>query len=146
MCRPQVLKGAANATSSCRLSQLICLADAQCATALRYYDELCRSMYRRGRKCSNKCLNSIEILRKQEKAAALTECRCDGNEDYDCPRMQNNLQRLCFHKKNHRKGHGERGNGEKHHKKVQEVIQASSASLITVPWLLLPLVFLPLNT
>lgn len=101
VCRPHVLL-AANATASCRLSQLICLADAQCATALEYYHRLCRAMYK-GRKCSNKCLNSIAILKKQEKAAALTVCRCDGYEDYDCPRMQNNLDRLCFHKvkKNH---------------------------------------------
>lgn len=98
VCRPSVLRGAANVTSSCRLSQLICTADAQCATALGYYHRLCRAMYR-GRKCSHKCLNAIEILRKQEKAAPLTGCQCDGNEDYDCPRMQNNLARLCFHKK-----------------------------------------------
>lgn len=130
VCRPQVLSGAANATNSCRLSQLICLADAQCATALDYYNQLCRSVYR-GRKCSNKCLNSIEILRKQEKAAALTVCRCDGNEDYDCPRMQNNLARLCFHKhlKNHTKNH-ERGYEEKHRKHHHQVV-ASAA--VTIP-------------
>ncbi|XP_073953714.1 growth arrest-specific protein 1-like [Choristoneura fumiferana] len=98
VCRPSVLRATANATMSCRLSQLICSADAQCATALSYYHRLCRAMYR-GRKCSHKCLNSIEILRKQDKAAALTGCHCDGNEEYDCPRMQNNLARLCFHKK-----------------------------------------------
>lgn len=102
VCRSQVVKGAANATSSCRLSQMICLADAQCSTALSYYRQLCRSVYR-GRKCSNRCLNSIKILKKQEKAAALTECRCDGDEDFDCPRMQSNLARLCFHK--HQKNH-----------------------------------------
>ncbi|KAI5633762.1 growth arrest-specific protein 1-like [Phthorimaea operculella] len=133
VCRPQVLRGAANATASCRLSQLICLADAQCATALSYYDEFCRSMYRRGRKCSNKCLNSIEILRKQEKAAALAACRCDGNEDYDCPRMQRNLQRLCFHKKTHI------GQGRKHKDKeikVPEQETISSANLVSVSWLL----------
>ncbi|XP_068620272.1 growth arrest-specific protein 1-like [Battus philenor] len=104
VCRSQVLKGAANATSSCRLSQLICLADSQCSTALSFYRKLCRSMYR-GRKCSNRCLNSIGILRKQDKAAALTECQCDGYEDFDCPRMQTNLAKLCFHKQpnNHTK-------------------------------------------
>ncbi|XP_049877228.1 growth arrest-specific protein 1-like [Pectinophora gossypiella] len=130
VCRPQVLQGAANATASCRLSQLICLADAQCATALRYYDELCRSMYRRGRKCSNKCLNSIDILRKQEKAAALAACRCDGNEDFDCPRMQRNLQRLCFHKKTHP------GKDRKHHKEKEKKIAvqetASAANIVSV--------------
>ncbi|KAG6449681.1 growth arrest-specific protein 1 [Manduca sexta] len=126
VCRPQVLKGAANATSSCSLSQLICLADAQCATALQYYNQLCRSMFR-GRKCSNKCLNSIEILRKQEKAAALTACQCDGYEDYDCPRMQNNLARLCFHKhKNHTRMHEK--HGEKHKKVDEETIHSDANS------------------
>lgn len=134
ICRPQVLKGAANATSSCSLSQLICVADAQCATALQYYNQLCRSMFR-GRKCSNKCLNSIEILRKQEKAAALTVCQCDGNEDYDCTRMQNNLARLCFHKhRNHTKDH--EGHGKKH-KKVYEVMQPASANSAVSSLLLL---------
>lgn len=130
-----MLRGAANATSSCRLSQLICLADAQCATALGYYNQLCRSVYR-GRKCSNKCRNSIQILRKQEKAAALTACRCDGNEDYDCPRMQNNLARLCFHKhlKNHTKSH-EKGHENKH-KKHHHQETPSATSPVTMSYLL----------
>ncbi|XP_038211347.1 growth arrest-specific protein 1-like [Zerene cesonia] len=129
VCRAQVLRGAADATASCRLSQLICLADAQCATALDYYNQFCRSVYR-GRKCSNKCLNSIEILRKQEKAAALTACRCDGNEDYDCPRMQSNLARLCFHKhsKNHTKAH-DRGYEERH-RKTHHVVQSAANSFV----------------
>lgn len=142
VCRPQVMKGAANATSSCRLSQLICLADAQCSTALGYYNDLCRSMYRRGRKCSNKCMNSIDILRKQEKAAALVACRCDGNEDYDCPRMQRNLQRLCFHKKkSHGKGEKEERerdkekNGERQHKKIHKELQAGTACTFSISWL-----------
>lgn len=137
ICRPQVLRGAADATSSCRLSQLICLADAQCATALGYYRQLCRSVYR-GRKCSSKCLNSIEILRKQEKAAALMVCHCDGNEDYDCPRMQNNVARLCFHKhsKNHTKGY-ERGYNEKHHKRPPHRDLQSAANPAGVTGLLI---------
>lgn len=129
VCRPLVMNGAANATSSCSLSQLICQADAQCATALQYYHQFCRSMFR-GRKCSNKCLNSIEILRKQEKAAALTVCQCDGNEDYDCPKMQTNLARLCFHKhKNHTKPH-ERGHGEKHRKVSNEEVHPSGSNCL----------------
>lgn len=143
VCRPSVLKGAANVTASCSLSQLICLADSQCSTALGYYNDLCRSMYRRGRKCSNKCLNSIEILRKQEKAAALVECRCDGNEDYDCPRMQSNLARLCFHKHTKQKVKGHKGNkGENHHKKVHEVVQVASANSIYLSWLVSSLTLL----
>ncbi|XP_041984476.1 growth arrest-specific protein 1-like [Aricia agestis] len=129
VCRGQVLRGAMNATSSCRLSQLICLADAECATALGYYNQLCRSVYR-GRKCSYKCRNSIEILRKQEKAAALTVCRCDGNEDYDCPRMQDNLARLCFHKhKNHTKTH-EKGYEERKKPEVQSSAQSLFGSVL----------------
>lgn len=125
ICRPLVINGAANATSSCSLSQLICLADAQCATALQYYHQFCRSMFR-GRKCSNKCLNSIEILRKQEKAAALTVCQCDGNEDYDCPKMHSNLARLCFHKhRNHTRTH-DGGHGDKHRKVSNEAMPSGT--------------------
>lgn len=131
VCRPLVLRGAANATSSCSLSQLICLADAQCATALEYYHRLCRSMFR-GRKCSNKCLNSIEILRKQDKAAALTACTCDGN-DYDCPRMQNNLARLCYHKmKNHTKNHDRHGERHKKPPAPVEEVPVSGANVAQI--------------
>lgn len=106
ICRPQVVNGTANATSSCSLSQLICIADAQCATALDYYHKNCKSLFtRRGTKCSKRCRNSIQILRKQEKAAALTACQCDGN-DYRCSRTQENMARFCFHNmKNHTKNH-----------------------------------------
>ncbi|KPJ03417.1 Growth arrest-specific protein 1 [Papilio xuthus] len=132
VCRSQVVKGAANATSSCRLSQMICLADAQCSTALSYYRQLCRSMYR-GRKCSNRCLNSIKILKKQEKAAALTECRCDGDEDFDCPRMQSNLARLCFHK--HQKNHTST------HKKAPHETNTSTATSLQFSTFLLFICF-----
>lgn len=134
VCRPQVLRGAANVTSSCRLSQLVCMADAQCAAALGYYKQLCKSMFK-GRKCSNRCRNSIEILMKQEKAAPLTTCQCDGNEDYDCPRMQSNLERLCFRKphEGHRKNH-ERGHGPKHHKEIEEEVHRGAAVISAVSW------------
>ncbi|XP_047522162.1 growth arrest-specific protein 1-like [Pieris napi] len=140
VCRAQVLKGAADATASCRLSQLICQADSQCGTALVYYNDNCRSVYR-GRKCSKKCLNSIEILRKQEKAAALTACRCDGNEDYDCPRMQSNLAKLCFHKhlKNHTRSH-ERGY-ERHRKTQHHEASAANKCIISVIIISLCLLF-----
>ncbi|XP_028158130.1 growth arrest-specific protein 1-like [Ostrinia furnacalis] len=136
VCRPQVLKGAANVTSSCRLSQLVCMADAQCAAALGYYKQLCKSMFK-GRKCSKKCRNSIKILMKQEKAAPLTTCQCDGYEDYDCPRMQNNLDRLCFSKSHHeprnRKNH-ERGHVPKHHKYLENEVVPGAAPTIAISW------------
>lgn len=92
------MKASQNETVSCRVSQLICAADAECSTALQYYRQLCRSMFA-GKKCSHRCLNSISILRKQEKAAKLSTCKCDGLEDYDCPKVQSNMARLCFPKK-----------------------------------------------
>lgn len=85
---------------SCRVAQWICSADALCSTALDYYNRLCRSMFH-GKKCTHRCLNSISILRRQEKAAKLKTCKCDGLEEYDCPQIQSNMARLCFHKKIH---------------------------------------------
>lgn len=35
---------------------------------------------------------------KQEKAAKLSTCVCDGSEDYDCPSILDNMDRLCYHK------------------------------------------------
>lgn len=144
ICRPQVLRGAENATSSCTLSQLICIANAQCAAALSFYHQYCRSMFR-GRKCSNKCLNSIEILRKQEKAAALTVCQCDGNEDYNCPQMQSNLERLCFHKKGHGRGH-ERGHEKPKKVPKDQVIHDAASTTVVSGLLLMCAVLLTFNT
>lgn len=97
VCRHQVTIATRNeSVVTCRVAQWICEADALCSKALEYYNEYCRSMFH-GKKCSHRCRNSISILRRQEKAAKLTTCRCDGQEDYDCPRIQNNMARLCFH-------------------------------------------------
>lgn len=97
VCRPQVIIANMNDTVvSCRVAQWICAADALCSTALDYYNRYCRLMFH-GKKCSHRCRNSISILRRQEKAAKLTTCRCDGYEPYDCPQIQNNMARLCFH-------------------------------------------------
>ncbi|KAB0802373.1 hypothetical protein PPYR_04559 [Photinus pyralis] len=98
VCRPQVLKATRNeSVVSCRVAQWICSADALCSTALDYYNRYCRSMFH-GKKCTHRCLNSISILRRQEKASKLESCKCDGHEEYDCPQIQNNMARLCFHK------------------------------------------------
>lgn len=97
VCRHQVTMATRNESIvSCTVAQWICEADALCSKALEYYNEYCRSMFH-GKKCSHRCRNSISILRRQEKAAKLTTCRCDGQEEYDCPRIQNNMARLCFH-------------------------------------------------
>ena len=97
ICRPHVLLANRNETIvSCRIAQRICAADALCSTALEYYNHYCRAMFH-GRKCTHRCNNSISILSRQEKAAKLNSCRCDGHEDYDCPGIRTNMVRLCFH-------------------------------------------------
>jgi len=96
VCRPHVTRATRNETVSCRVAEWICEADGVCSTALGYYHHLCRSMFQ-GRKCSNRCKNSINILRRQEKAAKLTTCVCDGREEYNCVEIRRNMARLCYH-------------------------------------------------
>lgn len=100
ICRPQVMKSISEPVVSCRVAQWICAADALCSTALEYYNHYCRAMFH-GKKCTPRCTNSINILQRQEKAAKLTVCKCDGLEDYDCPGIQRNMKKLCFLKRTH---------------------------------------------
>lgn len=98
ICRSAVLRATHNSTTvSCSVAQWICIADPLCSTALEYYNRFCRSMFA-GKKCTLRCKNSISILRRQEKAAKLSTCVCDGSEDYDCPSILDNMDRLCFQK------------------------------------------------
>lgn len=85
----------------CKIAQRICNADAQCSMAFEYYQSFCKAMFH-GRKCTPKCHNSINILRRQEKAQKLKMCKCDGTEDYDCRAIQKNMDKLCFHNMHHR--------------------------------------------
>ncbi|XP_026288464.2 growth arrest-specific protein 1-like [Frankliniella occidentalis] len=97
VCRPSVLRATRNeSVVSCRVAQWICGADALCSTALEYYHRYCRRMFR-GQKCTARCKNSISILRRQDKAAKLDSCWCDGKEEYDCPAIRSNMAQLCFH-------------------------------------------------
>ncbi|KAK9497936.1 hypothetical protein O3M35_003834 [Rhynocoris fuscipes] len=101
VCRPQVIRATrAETVVNCEVAQWICMADTLCSTALRYYNIFCRSMFT-GRKCSLRCKNSINILRRQEKAAKLNSCVCTGREDYDCPTIRSNMEQLCFNKSKH---------------------------------------------
>ncbi|XP_044746678.1 growth arrest-specific protein 1-like isoform X2 [Coccinella septempunctata] len=102
VCKPMVMRQAKEPVLPCRVAQWICAADAQCSMALEYYNQLCRSMFH-GKKCTSRCHNSISILTRQEKAAKLTNCRCDGTEEYDCRAIQKNMQKLCFRR--HRRPH-----------------------------------------
>lgn len=97
ICRPYVERAHNQTVVPCLVAQGICAADTQCYTALDYYHRFCRSMFD-GRKCSHRCNNSISILQRQQKAAKLSTCWCDGREDYDCPRIRSNMARLCFPK------------------------------------------------
>lgn len=95
VCRPQVEEATREVSVvSCRVAEWICSADQLCNTALDYYYRNCKAMFN-GRKCSPRCNNSLSILLRQEKAAKLASCHCDGHETYDCPKMRQNMQRLC---------------------------------------------------
>ena len=48
-----------------------------------------------------RCRNSIGILTRQEKAAKLNTCICDGREDYDCKQIHHNMNALCFNRLHH---------------------------------------------
>ncbi|CAG2057099.1 unnamed protein product [Timema podura] len=128
VCRPHVLIAMRNETVvSCRLAQWICAADALCSTALEYYNRFCRSMFH-GKKCTHRCNNSISILRRQEKAAKLNTCICDGHEEYDCPRIQTNMARLCFNQEP-----AVAVIGDMHTNEVKAVSTAGSGTLRVTP-------------
>jgi hypothetical protein len=98
-CRPSVIYATREDTVvSCTEARWICSADAECGKALEYYHLYCRSMFR-GRKCSQRCKNSLSILRRQEKAAKLRLCECEANEQIDsfqCSDIKQNMEELCF--------------------------------------------------
>jgi len=97
-CEAEVLHATrADTVVSCATAQWICGADPQCATALEYYNNFCEAMFR-GKRCTERCLNSIRILQRQAAAAKLESCVCSGDESFDCPAIKNNMERLCFSK------------------------------------------------
>ncbi|KRT84872.1 hypothetical protein AMK59_1527 [Oryctes borbonicus] len=99
ICRPEVIRANKNETVvNCHVAQLICSADPACAMALEYYEHYCKSMFY-GKKCTSRCRNSIYILRRLEKSAKLRNCYCAGRDSANCTRIQNNMAKLCYHKK-----------------------------------------------
>jgi hypothetical protein len=75
----------------------ICQSDAECSKALEYYNLFCKGMFR-GNKCSDRCKNSLAILRRQRKAAKLRECECSVDEmlgDFFCRDIKRNMDELC---------------------------------------------------
>lgn len=100
VCRSSVIAAMNKTRVSCRIATWICNADAICSTALAYYNGYCKSMFH-GKKCTHRCRNSINILRRQEKADKLNTCYCDGAEDYDCKSIHRNMNVLCYKKSHH---------------------------------------------
>lgn len=99
-CRPQVQYATQNGTVvSCDVAQWICGADNLCGTALDYYFRNCRAMFA-GKRCSRRCNNSISILQRQERAAKLQTCACDGDAQTraGCVDIKRNMNELCFDK------------------------------------------------
>jgi len=98
-CRSEVTWNTAPDTEvSCSAATWICAADPLCSTAMLYYRENCKAMFK-GRKCGKKCKNSLDIMLRQKSAAKLTTCYCEGTEDYDCSAVRLHTDVLCFGKK-----------------------------------------------
>ncbi len=52
----------------------------------------------RGQQCSDRCKNSLAILRRQEKATKLRQCKCTQDEmlgDFYCTDIKRNMEELC---------------------------------------------------
>lgn len=94
---------------SCSFARWICEADTSCLAALQYYVQHCSKLFI-GTRCTAKCRNSVHILYRQPNAHKLRACRCEGDEDYDCPSLVANTERLCFHRHRH-----QHNNGSSHH-------------------------------
>jgi len=98
-CRSEVTWNTAPDTIvSCSVATWICMADPLCSTALDYYNKNCQAMFKGG-SCSRRCKNSLNILMKQVSARKLTNCFCDGTEEFKCSQIRENTNRLCFDKK-----------------------------------------------
>merc|ERR1711892_529306 len=97
-CRSEVTWNTAPDTIvSCSAATWICMADPLCSTALDYYNRNCKTMFK-GKKCSKRCKNSLDILMRQNSADKLANCFCDGTEDFECEEIRENTDTLCFEK------------------------------------------------
>nr|CAH7737692.1 unnamed protein product [Callosobruchus chinensis] len=139
VCRAGVTHFMNQPVVSCSVAQWICGADALCSKALEYYNRYCRAMFA-GKKCSARCNNSVNILHRQEKAARLFQCQCDGKEEYDCLAIQRNMNKLCFAK--HTKHHNQTHPDESQLPKQDEVPSVVLANRSGVRVVLSPMVLL----
>lgn len=96
VCRPLVIEASKNDTVvSCELAQWICMVDPVCSSALDYYHTYCKRVLN-GAPCTERCLNSVEILRRQEKAHKMNRCRCAGQTAVQCLHEKERMVRLCY--------------------------------------------------
>ena len=86
---------------SCTLALWLCEADSSCLTALLYFNDNCSGLMK-GRKCTDRCNNSINILFQQERAKKLQTCHCEGTEaQFNCRNMRKYMDALCYNKKSY---------------------------------------------
>jgi len=99
-CQHEVLEATKpDSIVSCTAAQWICSADKPCKTALEWYNYYCQSMFK-GKECSARCKNSLNILKRQASASKLEKCYCDGTEDFDCVNIKTNMEELCYRETN----------------------------------------------
>jgi len=99
-CQNEVLEATKpDSIVSCTAAQWICSADKPCKTALEWYNYYCQSMFK-GKECSARCKNSLNILKRQASASKLEKCYCDGTEDFDCVNIKTNMEELCYRETN----------------------------------------------
>lgn len=119
VCRPLVIEATRNETVvPCEMARWVCQLNPQCSMAYHFYETYCKRMLL-GRTCSERCLNSWEILRRQDKAVMMNKCRCMGRSATDCLRHKERMVRLCFGGADDKAGGG-RKNRKKHRPKVFE--------------------------
>lgn len=94
-CQHEVLEASKpDSIVSCTAAQWICSSDGPCKTALEYYNLNCQSMFK-GKTCSPRCKNSLNILKRQAAASKFEQCYCDGTENFDCVNIKRNTEELC---------------------------------------------------
>ena len=100
VCKAKVEHEIADSTVvSCSTAKFICSSNTQCLTALTYYNKFCKAMFK-GKHCSKRCLNSLNILQRQKNAFKLRTCVCDGTEDFPCEAIKQNTELLCLKRAN----------------------------------------------
>lgn len=119
VCRPLVIEATRNETVvPCEMARWVCHLNPQCSMAYHFYESYCKRMLL-GQTCSERCLNSWEILHRQDKAVMMNKCRCMGRSATECLRHKERMVRLCFGGADDKSGGG-RKNRKKHRPKAFE--------------------------